>query len=262
MPRFSPAERADLMAAICPIARQASRVIMPYFQAGVVARTKLDRSPVSDADEAAEQVILDGLRRLTPDIPIIAEEEVAAGRVPDIGGGPFWLVDPLDGTKEFLKSVPEFTVNIALIEDRRPALGVVLIPPTGELYGGVGPGSAIMETAAGERRAIAVRRLDPDAVTVALSRTYGDSVRLTTFLAHYKVVGQIKAGSSLKFCLLARGTADIYPRYGGSSEWDIAAGHAVLAAAGGTVETTDGGPFLYGKPGFSNSDFIAWGGRV
>ncbi|MSO77603.1 MAG: 3'(2'),5'-bisphosphate nucleotidase [Alphaproteobacteria bacterium] len=262
MSRFSPVERAELLAAVCPIARAASAVIMPFYHRGVVARTKHDRSPVSDADEMAEQVILAGLAGLTPDIPIIAEEEVAAGRVPDIGGGRFWLVDPLDGTKEFLKGVPEFTVNIALVEDRLPVLGVVLIPPTGALYAGAGPGSAIAENAAGERRPIAVRRLDPDAVVVALSRTYGDSVRLTTFLAHYKVAGQIKAGSSLKFCLLAAGEADIYPRYGGSSEWDIAAGHAVLVAAGGMVETTDGRPFLYGKPGFSNPDFIAWGGRA
>ncbi|MFN4090442.1 MAG: 3'(2'),5'-bisphosphate nucleotidase CysQ [Alphaproteobacteria bacterium] len=257
-------ERARLLDAACDIARAAGGVIMPYFRDPALAtRRKADASPVTVADEEAEAVILEGLARLTPGVPVVAEEEVAAGRVPDISGGRFWLVDPLDGTKEFLARRPEFTVNLALVEDRRPVLGVVYVPAADDLYaGGIGVG-AYMEPAGAERRPIAARRVDPEGVTVAVSRTYGSGVQLSTFLSHYVVTDQITAGSSIKFCLIARGVADIYPRYGGSSEWDTAAGHAVLAAAGGTVtDTADRTELTYAKPRFSNPDFIAWGRRA
>lgn len=256
-------ERARLLDAVCAMARQAGEVIMPYFRDPELAtRRKADASPVTVADEEAEAVILAGLSALTPDIPVVAEEEVAAGRIPDVSGGRFWLVDPLDGTKEFVAKRPEFTVNIALVEDRRAVLGAVYVPAADDLYGGgIGIG-AFLEAAGGTRRPISARKVDSNAVTVAVSRTYGRGTKMSNFLSHYKVTGQIEAGSSIKFCLIACGKADIYPRWGGSSEWDTAAGHAVLTAAGGSVTDTDDTTELdYAKPRFSNPDFIAWGRR-
>lgn len=261
--RSSADERARLLDAVCMLAREAGEVIMPYFRHPELAtRRKTDASQVTVADEKAEAIILAGLQRLTPDIPVIAEEEVAAGRVPDVSGGRFWLVDPLDGTKEFIARRPEFTVNIALVEDRRPVLGTVYVPAADDLYGGSTGVGAFMEPRGASRRSIEARTIDPDNVTIAISRTYGASVKLSTFLSHYRVTDQITSGSSIKFCLIACGEADIYPRYGGSSEWDTAAGHAVLEAAGGSVtDTGERGELLYGKPRFSNPDFIAWGRR-
>ncbi|MDE0407972.1 MAG: 3'(2'),5'-bisphosphate nucleotidase CysQ, partial [Alphaproteobacteria bacterium] len=181
-------------------------------------------------------------------------------RVPKVGDAPFWLVDPLDGTKEFIRKIPEFTVNIALIEQRRPVLGAVYLPASGELYAGRQDGGAFLEDGGG-RRAIRTRRFPASGITVTVSRTYGAGRDIDRFLARYDVARQIDAGSSLKFCLIARGEADVYPRYGGSNEWDTAAGHAVLAAAGGSVrEINDGPELLYGKARFSNPWFIAWGG--
>jgi 3'(2'), 5'-bisphosphate nucleotidase len=254
----------SLLDSIANLAREAGEAIMPFFNADEVAtRTKDDgrRSQVSEADIAAEKIIIKGLGQLTKNIPIVAEEEVAAGRAPDISGGRFWLVDPLDGTKEFLKKIPEFTVNIGLIEDGSPTLGVVYSPASNEMYAGkVGEG-AWMETAERNRKTIHVRDFPEEGIIVALSRTYGQSTDVRRFLEKYNVTKQVDAGSSIKFCLIARGDADVYPRYGGSMEWDTAAAHAVLKAAGGAVRVINGGPELqYGKPDFLNSYFIAWGG--
>lgn len=256
-------EPMRLLEEICRIAREAGAAILPHYaNPDLVALSKADASPVTAADHAAEAVIVAGLRRLTPDIPIVAEEMVAAGRVPDVSGGRFWLVDPLDGTKEFVKKIPEFTVNIALVEGSRPVLGVVYAPASDSLYAGAGPGTAFMEIDGHGREPMAVRRMNPEAITVALSRTYGSGTQLSHFLEHYRVKEQIQSGSSIKFCLVARGLADVYPRYGGSSEWDTAAGQAVLEAAGGSVcEADSDRPLAYGKPRFGNPSFIAWGGR-
>ena len=252
--------RQELLEAVCGIAREAGDIIMPWFRApDLETRRKADRSQVTEADEAAERAILERLAALTSDIPAVAEESVAAGRVPEVGDGPFWLVDPLDGTKEFIRKIPEFTVNIALIEQRRPVLGVVYLPASDELYAGREGGGAFLEDGGG-RRAIRTRRFPASGITVTVSRTYGKGADIDRFLARYDVAGQIDAGSSLKFCLIARGEADVYPRYGGSNEWDTAAGHAVLAAAGGSVRKINDGPeLLYGKARFSNPWFIAWG---
>ncbi len=252
----------DLLEAVCGIAREAGATILPWFRAPKLeARRKADRSQVTAADEAGERLILARLAALTPDIPVVAEESVAAGRIPDVAGRPFWLVDPLDGTREFIRRIPEFTVNIALIRDGRPVLGAVYLPVSGELYGGLEGHGAFLEDGEG-RRAVRTRPFPPEGITVAVSRTYGAGVDLDRFLSRYRVARQIDAGSSLKFCLVARGEADVYPRYGGSNEWDTAAGHAVLAAAGGAVRRIDDGPELgYGKPRFSNPWFIAWGRR-
>ena len=253
--------REELLESVCRVTREAGEVIMPYFRApDLETRRKADRSQVTEADEAAERLILERLAVLTPDIPVVAEESVAAGRVPEIGDGPFWLVDPLDGTKEFIRKVPEFTVNIALIENGRPVLGAVYLPASDELYAGRKGSGAFLEDSGG-RRTIAIRPFPKTGITVTVSRTYGAGTDIDRFLARYDVARQIDAGSSLKFCLIARGEADVYPRYGGSNEWDTAAGHAVLAAAGGSVrEINDGPELLYGKARFSNPWFIAWGG--
>jgi len=231
---------------------------MAHYEGGFAVRSKADSSPVTLADEEAERLILAGLRRLTPDVPVVAEEEAAAGRLPAAVGRRFWLVDPLDGTKEFVAKNGEFTVNIALVEDGVPALGVVLAPARGLAYTAHGPGTARRETAGGPPEPIAVRAAPADGVVVVSSRSHGDRARMERMIdvpvRDWKILG-----SSLKFCVVAEGGADLYPRYGATSEWDTAAGHAVLLAAGGTVTALDGGPFVYGKPSFLNPGFIARG---
>lgn len=256
--------RDDLLDAVASLARSAGAAIMPFFHANEVETSTKDdprRSQVTEADLAAEAIILKELAKLTPDIPIVAEEEAAAGREPDISGGRFWLVDPLDGTKEFLKKIPEFTVNIGLIEHGKPTLGVVYAPAADDMYAGDVERGAWMELKGQEREPMQVRPFPAEGIVVALSRTYGQSTDVTRFLAKYDVTRQVDAGSSIKFCLIAKGEADVYPRYGGSMEWDTAAADAVLRAAGGSVKKINDGPDLeYGKPDFRNDYFIAWGG--
>ena len=244
-----------LLAAVRPVAEQAGRAAMAFY--GLTAATaKADGSPVTAADQAAEDIILPALRHLTPEIPVVSEEEASKGLSPDVTGARFWLVDPLDGTKEFLSGNGEFTVNIALIEDGVPVLGVVVVPALGETYAGAQPGSAVLKDAAGERP-IRVRAAPAEGLTVVGSRSHGDAAAMEAFLGGRKVANFRAAGSSLKLCLLARGEADLYPRLGTTMEWDIAAGHAVLRAAGGQVRTLDGGDFRYGKPDYRNPHFAA-----
>jgi 3'(2'), 5'-bisphosphate nucleotidase len=250
--------RAGLLPALVALADRAGAVILDHYGRETQARAKADRSPVTAADEAAEAVILEGLRRLTPQIPVVAEEEVAAGRVPAVDDGPFWLVDPLDGTREFLSRNGEFTVNIALIEARLPVLGVVTAPALARAWWGAAGLGAFTREAEGEARPITVRPRPLRGVVALASRSHGDA-ETDAFLASEGVAERINAGSSLKFCLLAEGVADLYPRFGPTMEWDTAAGHAVLAAAGGSVSTRDGAPLLYQKPGFRNPAFIARG---
>ena len=244
-----------LLTAVRPIAEEAGRATMAFY--GVTQATeKADGSPVTAADQAAEDIILPALRHLTPDIPVVSEEEASRGLSPDVTGARFWLVDPLDGTKEFLSGNGEFTVNIALIEDGVPVLGVVVVPALGETYAGAEPGSAVLKDASGERP-IRVRAAPAEGLTVVGSRSHGDAAAMEAFLGGRKVANFRAAGSSLKLCLLARGEADLYPRLGTTMEWDIAAGHAVLRAAGGHVRTLDGGAFRYGKPQYRNPHFAA-----
>ncbi|MDP6952432.1 MAG: 3'(2'),5'-bisphosphate nucleotidase CysQ, partial [Alphaproteobacteria bacterium] len=217
---------------------------------------KSDASPVTEADEAANALIVERLSVLAPDIPIIAEESVAAGIVPDIGER-FWLVDPLDGTREFIAGRNEYTVNIALIESRVPVLGVIDLPAKGEAYLGV-VGKGAWRIVDGERRAIVARPVPAANPIAVASRSHGDA-QTDAWLAEAGVGECVRAGSSAKFCVLACGKADLYPRFGRTMEWDIAAGHAILAAAGGSVTTLDGSAFLYAKPGFENPPFIARG---
>lgn len=248
----------ELLDDLASLARQAGAVVMAVYATDFAVRGKGDASPVTEADERAEAVILAGLAKLAPDIPVVAEESVAVGRTPDVSGGRFWLVDPLDGTKEFVSRNGEFTVNVAWIQDGAPRLGVVLAPAQGRLWAGVVGQGAWVEDGEG-RRAIAVRRPPAEGLTVVASRSHGDEAALSRFLQGRPVARVVQAGSSLKLCLVAEGQADLYPRQGRTMEWDIAAGQAVLEAAGGQVLTLEGTPLRYGKPGFENPHFVARG---
>lgn len=246
-----------LLAAVTTIARRAGDVVLDVYRTDFGVRGKADASPVTEADERAEALIVPALQALAPDVPIVAEEAVAAGDVPQVGDW-FWLVDPLDGTKEFISRNGEFTVNIALIHRGAPVLGVVLAPALGRLWAGVAGQGAWVDDAQG-RREIRCRVVPAEGLTVVASRSHGDAAALAAFLAGRKVAALANAGSSLKLCLVAAGEADLYPRLGRTMEWDIAAGHAVLVAAGGRVDTLAGAPLVYGKPGFENPHFVAHG---
>lgn len=238
-------------------ARDAGEAVMRVYGGHIAVRGKADASPVTDADEAAEAIIVPVLQRLTPDVPVVAEEAVAAGHCPAVGDR-FWLVDPLDGTREFVQRNGEFTVNIALIEQGVPVVGVVLAPALGQLFAGMAGQGAFLEQQ-GVRRPVHCRLAPREGVTVLASRSHGDAQALQAFLGHGPVASTVLMGSSLKLCLIAQGAADLYPRLGPTMEWDIAAGHAVLLAAGGGVVDLDGAPLRYGKPGFRNPHFVAFG---
>ncbi|OYT85576.1 MAG: 3'(2'),5'-bisphosphate nucleotidase [Burkholderiales bacterium PBB6] len=247
-----------LLEELTPLVHAAGEVIMGIYATDFSVENKSDASPVTLADQQAEAVILAGLAKIAPDIPVVAEEAVAAGHVPEVAGR-FFLVDPLDGTKEFISRNGEFTVNIALIDGGRPVLGLVYAPAIGRLFGGAVGHGAWLEDAAG-RRSIACRAVPAEGLTVVASRSHGDETALDAFLNGRVVASRTNAGSSLKLCLVAAGEADLYPRLGRTMEWDIAAGDAVLRAAGGRVTVvSDGADLRYGKPGFDNPHFAASG---
>ena len=248
-----------LLDRVAAIAEDAGRAILRHYRKGVAVERKADSSPVTIADREAEALILAALRAIDPAIPAIAEEASAAGTAPAEGGPLFWLVDPLDGTREFLGETDEFTVNIALIEDGAPVLGAVHAPALGETYGGLAPGAAWRSRGGAAREAISARPAPAEGPVVLSSRRHGDRERLARLLAGMRVSSHRIVGSSLKFCLLAAGEGDLYPRYGATNEWDTAAGDAVLRAAGGSVRTIGGAPLGYGKAGFLNPEFIAYG---
>jgi 3'(2'), 5'-bisphosphate nucleotidase len=258
-----------LLQSLIYTAQRAGGAIMAVYGTDFSVQAKADASPVTVADEAAEKIILADLARIAPATPVVAEEAVSAGKVPAIHGGTagdrFFLVDPLDGTKEFIAHRDEFTVNVALIEHGQPVMGVVFAPARHELYWGdvrAGRAGRIDADPDGTMpsmgTAISARSRPVDALVAVASRSHR-SPETDTFLANYPVTEFRSIGSSLKFCLVASGDADIYPRLGTTMEWDTAAGHAVLAAAGGRVTDLEGGPFTYGKPGFRNGHFVAWG---
>jgi 3'(2'), 5'-bisphosphate nucleotidase len=238
------------------IAQAAGVVVMRHYEAGCDTRVKADRSPVTDADEEAEKLILAELAAAFPDVPVVAEEEAAAGRVARVGSR-FFLVDPVDGTKEFIKRGGEFTVNIGEIVDGAPVCGVVFAPAIGRLFvGAVGEGA--FEISGGVTRTITARAPASDGLVAVSSKSHPDA-KTDALLKSLPIKGNTNAGSSLKFCLVAAGEADIYPRAGHTMEWDTAAGDAVLRAAGGRMTDWDGAPFTYGKTGFHNGAFIARG---
>jgi 3'(2'), 5'-bisphosphate nucleotidase len=250
----------QLIALAADLATQAGIAILEVRRRGFDVQRKEDRSPVTAADHAAEAIIVAGLRAATPDLPVVAEEEAAGGRI-TAAAPQVWLVDPLDGTREFANGSDEFAVNIGLVRDGRVALGVVGVPATGELFGGIVGRGAWKRTAGGAPQPIATRVPPPEGITVLASRHHGDPGQLDAFLRSRRVARTLNFGSSLKFCRLAEGIADLYPRFGRTMEWDTCAPQAVLEAAGGSVRTLDGASLRYGKPGWENPHFVCDGGH-
>jgi len=246
-----------LLDELTSVARRAGQAVMTVYAGECEVRSKADDSPVTQADELAESLIASALTTLSPDVALVAEEAFARGKTPAVGER-FWLVDPLDGTRDFIQRNGEFTVNIALIEDGQPVLGVVYAPAIDRLFAGAPGHGATVEDAKGKRR-IRCRTAPPEGLTVLTSRWHGDLDLLRTYLQSQKVAQIHFCGSSLKLALLAEGLGDLYPRFGRTMEWDTAAGHAVLAAAGGRLTDMNGDDIRYGKPGFENPDFIAQG---
>lgn len=251
---------SNWMPDLVSLAHRAGEAIMQIYATDFEHRTKADESPVTEADLAAEAVIEKGLAELAPDVPLVAEEAASQGRLPDISDGRFWLVDPLDGTREFLNRNDEFTVNIGLIERGAPVLGIVHAPALDLTFTGFAGVGATVSRNGELARTISVRQAPAGGVTVVASRRHGDPEAIDRLLRGHPVADRKTAGSSLKFCLVAEGEADIYPRFGRTMEWDTAAGQAILTAAGGHVTDEHGVPLGYGKPGFENPPFIAWGG--
>jgi 3'(2'), 5'-bisphosphate nucleotidase len=250
-------EHSRLVDDLAEAAREAGEAILTVVRRGFEVESKQDTSPVTEADRAAELVILAALARAAPGVPVIAEEEVAAGRIPAYSDT-YFLVDPLDGTKEFVRGGDDYTVNIGLIEQGQPKLGVVFAPATGRLHGGcVGEGAWLDE---GRGRSEIRTRPRGEQVTAVASKSHLNQATVDYLEAAVGACGYVSVGSSLKFCILAEGKADIYPRAAPTSEWDTAAGHAVLLAAGGLVDGPDGSSLRYGKPAFLNRAFVATSG--
>ena len=242
------------------LSREAGAAIMRVYATDFEARAKDDASPVTEADLAADRIIGAGLARAFPDIPVVTEERTDSHDVA-AAGSRFFLVDPLDGTREFVKRGGDFTVNIALVEDGVPVRGTVYAPATDRLFWTDDAGAAWLREGGGDARPIRVATPDNAALNVVASKSHRDAAT-DDYIARYAVADFRSAGSSLKFCLLAAGEADLYPRLGRTMEWDTAAGHAVLRAAGGHVDAWGGGALTYGKAGFENPFFIAYSDGV
>jgi len=258
----------SLVEALLPAVLAAGRIEMAHFNSGVAVETKADTTPVTAADHEAEEVLTEALHAVAPGIPVIAEEAVAAGRVPPVEDA-FFLVDPLDGTRAFINGSPEFTVNIGLVVARRPVFGIIYAPASAQFFATFGAHEAVEAHIAPDTDAaefpnfklqrLATREPNKDALIAFASRSHA-AQSTDEFLQHLPIAEKRKASSSLKFCLIARGEADLYARLGRTSEWDTAAGQAILSAAGGCVTTLDGEPLSYGKRegGYANPQFIAW----
>jgi 3'(2'), 5'-bisphosphate nucleotidase len=255
-------DAASLLDGLSQLVAKAAAAITAMAADDISMRRKPDGSPVTAADEAAEAVVLDGLARLLPGVPVVAEEQAARTGAPPISST-FVLVDPLDGTKEFLAGRDEYTVNVALVSRGVPVLGIVAAPALGLLWRGAGDKAErlrLPDAAAQGAEPIHTRTWPQHGATALVSRSHSDSAT-DAFLARLPKTQRLACGSSLKFCRIAEGAADIYPRLGRVSEWDIAAGHAVVAAAGGKVTAPNGRPLTYGHAaeGFRVPGFVAWG---
>jgi 3'(2'), 5'-bisphosphate nucleotidase len=246
----------DLVSAI---ARAAGQAIMKIYQDRIDVEYKDDQSPLTAADKASHDIIVAGLKKLFPDIPVLSEEGRDIPWEVRKDWTRFWLVDPLDGTKEFIKRNGEFTVNIALVEGNAPVMGVVYVPARDRLYSGVAGEGAFVREGEGDPSPIRVRAADSEAgLTVVMSRSH-PSPELDEFLENIHVAEALAVGSSLKLCAVAEGKADLYPRLGPTMEWDTAAGQAVVQAAGGKVLRMDGTPLEYNKEELLNPYFIVTG---
>lgn len=249
---------------LLPVTLAAGRAAMAVRARGAEVMEKDDKSPVTEADQRAEAMIIAAVLAEVPDWSVVAEEAAAAGDLPGDLTEYFWLIDPLDGTKEFIKGGTDFTVNIGLIKGDTPVLGIVYAPARGRMfYGATGFGAFEADVSGnviGKARPLNVAKADPSALNVVASKSHRDE-QTDAYLAQKNVGKLVSAGSSLKFCLVASGEADLYPRFGPTCEWDTAAGHAVVKAAGGRVTKPDGTPFVYAKRAnkFLNSGFIVFG---
>lgn len=248
----------DLLSLAAGLAERAGALILAVKAKGFETMTKQDRTPVTEADHQAEALILAGLRAATPDIPVVAEEESAAGIV-QAESSVYWLVDPLDGTREFAAGNAEFTVNIGLVRDGRVVLGVVGLPAFGQLFGGIVATKTAWKRDAAGQRPIAARTPPAEGMTVLASRHYAADAKLKAFLADYTVTSVTNIGSAVKIARVAEGAADLYPRLGRTMEWDTAGPQAVLEAAGGRLLDMAGAPLGYGKPLWENPNFICLG---
>jgi 3'(2'), 5'-bisphosphate nucleotidase len=253
---------APLLGDVVALARRAGEEISRHYrihrETPVTPDRKVDGSPVTIADHASEAVLIEGLRRLAPSVPILSEEQVAKGVVTDISGGIFWCVDPLDGTKEYLGCTDEFTICVAGMVDFRPVFGVLHAPALDLTFGGIVGQGAFRFAPDESKTKIAVRARPASGGVALVSRSHGDSAE-QKYLDDAGIAEKRVMGSAIKFGLIAAGEADLYVRFGPTCEWDTAAGQAVLDAAGGSLETFDGVPLGYGKPKFLNGGFVAKG---
>jgi len=254
-------DRREMLDIVCRTAAVAGEAILKVYAEEFDVRHKTDKTPVTEADLAAERIIVDRLMSAFPDIPCVAEELCESEGTPPCCDR-FWAIDPLDGTREFVARNGEFAVLIALVEEGRPVLGVVHGPAVGVTYTACGPGTATRRRRGGAAEPIRARAPAATGLVIVHSRSHENSRRLAEFLQDYPVRERKKCGSALKFGVIAAGEADLYPRFGTTMEWDTAAGQAILEAAGGRVETLAGDPLAYGKPGFKNDGFLAWGRRA
>lgn len=248
----------SLVALAAQLAQQAGSAILAIRRHGFKTVSKPDQSPVTDADIASQRLILAGLESATPDIPVVAEE------LPDsavhLARPCFWLVDPLDGTREFAAGLDEFVVAIGLVRDRRVVLGAVAAPATGELFTGI-VGQGAWKHIEGDNCRIRVREVPPGGAVALISRHDANDPGIRPKLEGRAIARTIEMGSAIKFCRIAEGAADFYPRPGRTMEWDTGAPQAILEAAGGAVLTSDGQPLTYGKANWENPSFLCTGGR-
>lgn len=246
----------EMIPALTALIRTAGAEVLRLYHAGAPVRRKTDGSPVTSADEASEAILLDGLRQIAPDIPVLSEEQVAAGQIPSLSGvRGYWCVDPVDGTKEFINRTGEFALCIGYVEGDRAVGGLVHAPVTDRCFAGLSGWGAIEQAADGTSRDLTGRK--PRTGLALVSRSHHDGGVLNNLLVSEGISRQQGMGSALKFGLLAAGEADLTARTGPTCEWDTAAGQAILEASGGSLTTLDGSPLRYGKEKFLNPGFIA-----
>ena len=254
---FSNTERQDLAEAVTDIVDRAAELILDIYNTDFEVRYKDDGSPVTDADQFAEELIVEELKKVLPGIDVIGEETLAKNSDTQRNQNTFWLVDPIDGTKEFIKKNGEFTINIALIQEQSPILGVVGAPALNCTYRAHGLATSERREHSNIWQRISAKTIPLEGCVAISSRSHSDKTKLQNFLPHTRIQTHEALGSSLKFCRVAEGAAHIYPRYGATREWDTAAGHAILLGAGGGVFVGEHRELRYGKKDWINPEFIA-----